>query len=204
MSNGTTGDDFEFQQGRRISEFPATPTFPAGTQLTLIADGVNYQMPLADFLSALNVTGVIESLGDGIPVYNNAGSVNQIRAIETLSGLFSQQGTSGNIQISDAMLTTLTTSSLHVTSATSEIIFCTVGGLQYEIDLHTFAATGDVVRIFSTASNATVKVVSTDGSDIIYRGAVVTGATGFILPQLRSITLRKAPSIWIQEDYDPA
>lgn len=196
--------DSELQQGRKISKFPGASVFQPGTALTFIAEGVNYKIPLADFLSSLNVSGVIESVGDGVPVYQSAGSVNQIRAIDALRGLYAEQGTSQNVEISDGHTTTLTSSTTFPVVNSSEIIFCTVSSTVYDITLNPGAVTGDLVRVFSTASTATVSVKTTNATNIIYRGAVVTGTTGFVMANLRSVTLRKAPNIWIQESYDPA
>ena len=72
-------------QGRRKSQFPGNTVIPADATLDFVSDGVNYKIPLADFLSALSVTGSIVQDGDvtGTPVLDVQGAVNLIRNLET-------------------------------------------------------------------------------------------------------------------------
>jgi len=76
-------------RGRKISEFPSATTLPANTEISFIADGVNYQIPLAEFQSSLGVTGTIVQDGDitGVPILDTQGSVNNIRNIESGAGI---------------------------------------------------------------------------------------------------------------------
>ncbi len=199
----TTTTTTLFNQGRKISNFPAQTALPGDAELTYVSGTVNYKITLADFQSSLGVTGTIVSLGDGLAIFNLSGSENQIRAIETLTGLVSAQGTSGNIEIADASLFTVTSSTVHVMAQSSEVVFCTTGGVDANIELNETAATGDRIEIYSTVGVTSVNVSTTDGTDIIYQGAIA-GSDTFTLAGLRSATLRKAPAVWVQESYDPA
>ncbi len=204
MSHDET-DFIDLSADRKISEFPAVTSFPSNTIVTLIADGVNYQMSLTDFQNAFSAVGTIASVGSGLPIYNAAGSVSQIRTLEAAPSLFAEQIEAGGIEISDGAPVTLTTSDTYTVVQDSENIFCTVGATAYDIELKSSAPVNSVVRIFSRQSGATIHVSSPDGSSIIYQGAFVVGVTGFDIDALRSITLRKLPgSNWTQESYDPA
>lgn len=75
--------------GRKISAFPALTSLPSDAVLTFISGGVNYQITLADFQTALSVTGSIVQDGDptGTPVLDVQGAVNIIRNLEAGSGI---------------------------------------------------------------------------------------------------------------------
>jgi len=74
---------------RQISDFLSQASLPSDTQLTYISGGVNYRISLSDFIASIGVTGTIVQDGDplGTPVLNTAGSVNNIRNLESGSGI---------------------------------------------------------------------------------------------------------------------
>lgn len=78
-------------QGRKKSLFPGHTGIPAGTIFDFVSGGVNYKIPIADLLTALNVTGSIEQDGDplAVPVLDVQASQHFIRNLEmsTSSGL---------------------------------------------------------------------------------------------------------------------
>jgi len=76
-------------QGRRISNFPANTAIPGDSVLSFVSGGTNFQITLADFLAALNVTGAIAQVGSPIstPVLDKQGTVNNIRNLENGSGV---------------------------------------------------------------------------------------------------------------------
>jgi hypothetical protein len=74
-------------QGRKISRFPTQSAIPADASLTYIAGGVNYQIPLSEFLASIGISGTIENLGPGTPVLDIAGGANRIRSIEGINGI---------------------------------------------------------------------------------------------------------------------
>lgn len=76
-------------RGRKISGFPSSTTLPTDAVFDFVSAGSNYQIPLASFQTALNVTGSIVQDGDitGIPVLDTQGSVNNIRNIEPGAGI---------------------------------------------------------------------------------------------------------------------
>lgn len=86
-------------QGRRISEFPGIATIQDSDQITYISNGVNFRMNYGDFLATLGVTGTIVSLGDGTPVLDVQGSINNIRAIEGGSGIKTQTGATDSVLV---------------------------------------------------------------------------------------------------------
>jgi len=197
--NGTL---FGRAQSRKISQFPADTVLPSDTQLTFIADGTNFRISVADFLTALNVTGSIASLGDGLQIYNLSGTVNNIRAFNAVTGLFAQQGTSGNIEIFDAFSKTIIDATTYVMVQTSEVVYCTSEAVPANIELLASAPTDSKIEIHNDSASQVCNISTTDASTIIRQGA--SAGTSFVLPALRSITLRKAPSLWSQTDYDPA
>ncbi len=193
-------DDFDINTDRKISTFPATTTFPTNTIVTLVADGVNYQMTLADFQSQFSAVGTIASVGTGLPIYNASGSVSQIRTIEALRGLYAEQIESAGIEISDGLTVTLTSTTAHICAQTSEIIFCAGANIVHNVTLLPSAATGSLVRIYTTIATASVKFITSDASNLIIAGASSSGATGKTMSGFRTITLRKTPSNWMQEN----
>ena len=74
-------------QGRRKSTFPADTGIPSDAYLDFVAGGANYRISLANFLSALNVTGTIVQSGDttAVPILDPQGTVNKIRNLEASS-----------------------------------------------------------------------------------------------------------------------
>lgn len=199
--SGDSGDSTaDPSQGRKISEFPADTVLPADTELSFISDSTNFKITLANFLTALNVTGSIASIGDGIPLYTLAGSVNQIRALETLTGLYSEQGTSGNVEISDGFIKTITDDTPYQVIQSSEVIFCETVSEDAFVTLRASPQTGDLVRLFNTGTSQDIQVFSSGSENLIYQGT--STATGLTIGPLRSVTFRRAPAVWIQENYD--
>jgi len=76
-------------RGRKISEFPADTTLPANTEISFVADGVNYRITLADFQASIGVTGTIVQDGDvtSVPILDVQGAINNIRNIEAGAGI---------------------------------------------------------------------------------------------------------------------
>ena len=74
-------------QGRKKSLFPAHSEIPSSATLDFVSGGVNYQISLADFLTALNVTGSIVQDGNslGVPILDTQAAVNNIRNLEVSS-----------------------------------------------------------------------------------------------------------------------
>lgn len=87
--------------GRKISGFPALTSLPSDAVLTFISGGVNYQITIADFQSALAVTGSIVQDGDptGTPVLDVQGSVNNIRNLEDGPGITTSVSAQNGITI---------------------------------------------------------------------------------------------------------
>ena len=89
--------------GRRKSQFPADTGIPSGATFDFVASGANYKITYANFLTALNVTGSIEQIGDvtGTPILDTQGTVNYIRNLNpvTNSGLSIEVNADGGVDI---------------------------------------------------------------------------------------------------------
>lgn len=81
MSNGS--------EGRKISQFVQQTSVPSGSFFSFIYNGTNYKIGDSDFYAALGVTGTLEQKGDplGTPILNTAGTVNEIRNLESGPGV---------------------------------------------------------------------------------------------------------------------
>jgi len=90
---------------RKISQFNQQTAIPSGSYFSFIYNGQNYKVLDTDFYSALGVTGTLEQAGDplGIPILNKAGTVNQIRNIESGPGVNASLSVEGGIQLSSAV-----------------------------------------------------------------------------------------------------
>jgi len=71
-------------QGRKKSTFPGDTVIPSGATFDYVHNGVNIKIPIANLLTALNVTGSIVQAGDplAVPVLEKQGSVHKIRNLE--------------------------------------------------------------------------------------------------------------------------
>lgn len=94
----------ERSQGRRISEFPATGAIQDSDEITFISQGSNFRMTYADFLATLGVTGSIVAKGDGTPVLDTQGTINNIRDIEGGSGIKTQTSPDDGVLVSHDFL----------------------------------------------------------------------------------------------------
>ncbi len=76
-------------QGKRKSDFPALDNIPADASFDFVSAGTNYKIPIADFLTSLNVSGTVVQDGaiTGVPILDPQGTVNNIRNIEPGAGI---------------------------------------------------------------------------------------------------------------------
>lgn len=86
-------------KGVRKSDFPSKTTLPSALFLDFVVDGANFRISLADFQTALNVTGTIVQLGTGTPVLRVSDSVNEIRDIIAGAGISVKVDASENVEI---------------------------------------------------------------------------------------------------------
>ncbi len=88
-------------QGRMKSKFPAIENIPSDATFDFVSKGVNYKIPIMDFLTSLNVTGSIEQDGSatGAPVLDKQGSVHKIRNIESGPGVYASISAENGITI---------------------------------------------------------------------------------------------------------
>jgi hypothetical protein len=75
--------------GRKISSFNSTTALASANTITLLVDGANVNISVADFAAALGLTGTMSQLGDptGTPILTKVGLDNQIRNLENGPGV---------------------------------------------------------------------------------------------------------------------
>lgn len=88
-------------KGVRKSDFPSKTTLPSALFLDFVVDGANFRISLADFQTALGVTGTIVQLGDSgdTPVLRKSGAVNEIRNIAAGAGISTKVDASESLEI---------------------------------------------------------------------------------------------------------
>ena len=89
-------------RGIKKSKFIAKTVIPSDATFDFVSNGENFKITIADFLTALNVTGSIVQVGDALdqPVLDIQGSVNGIRNLRAGTGVTITQHASGSIEIS--------------------------------------------------------------------------------------------------------
>jgi hypothetical protein len=136
---------------RKISNFTAQTSVPSGSYFSFIFNGQNFKILDNNFYSSLGVTGTIVQKGDplGAPVLNKAGSVNEIRNIESGSGVQATVSPQGGVLL-DHRFTAKTTGFPILTdvSADNPVIRSIQQGAGIQIlednDVLTISATGTV------------------------------------------------------------
>lgn len=186
--------DTSRSNGRKISEFPAVTTLPDGGFITLVAGSLNEKMSVADFLAQINVTGSFENVGSGLQLYNLNGSVNEIRAIGSSGSVTSKVGGSGNIEIADGDVVTITDATPYTVTNNSENVIFTGSGANSLI-LNGSAGVGDVTRVYFPSSAGTLNISTADSSTFIFNGQTggALNAQALFAGSFRKIT----SSIWM-------
>lgn len=89
-------------QGLRKSNFPGKTIIPADATLDFVSGKTNFKIPIADFLTALGVTGSIIQVGDSgdVPVLDDQGSVKGIRNISPGFGIAALIDAQNSLEIS--------------------------------------------------------------------------------------------------------
>lgn len=101
-SNGDANNNQSTRnQGQKKSTFPAQSTIPSDAFFDFVSNGHNIKISIADFLTALGVTGSLaQSSANGSPVLDDQGSVKVIRNILAGFGISTQIDGENNIEIS--------------------------------------------------------------------------------------------------------
>ena len=88
--------------GVKQSDFTAQTSIPSGSYLGFFANGYNYKISYANFISGLGVTGTIVQDGavTGTPVLDVQGTVNNIRNLEDGAGIVTNVSAENGIEIS--------------------------------------------------------------------------------------------------------
>jgi len=171
-------------QGRKKSEFVGKTTVEAGGYLDYVVNGYNYRIAYTDFLSGLGVTGTIVQEGavTGSPILDVDGTINNIRNIESGSGILANVSASNGVEIKhNFTASAVGTPVLLSTTATSPIVASLVAGSG--IALAVSGTTG--IEISSVANaiyaqstmhgNSTATTISVAGTSVLAAGTWVTG-----------------------------
>ncbi len=87
--------------GKKISEFLSNSTIPLNAELTFILNNTNFRITFQDFLSFLNVTGTIDTVGEGTQILQTpVVGANLIRALEAVAGVKVEVSITNGIKIS--------------------------------------------------------------------------------------------------------
>jgi hypothetical protein len=169
--------------GVKQSDFTAQTTILAGSYLGFFANGYNYKITYANFLSGLGVTGSIAQDGavTGTPVLDIQGTVNYIRNLEDGSGIVTNVSAENGITIAHNFTVNTTGEPLmQDISAASPMFVSLVGGTGIAV-----ATVGDTIEISSTesasfasvsmAGNATATVIASTATPVKVAGTFVVG-----------------------------
>lgn len=101
-SNGDANNNQHTRnQGIKKSRFPAQSTIPSDATFDFVSNGHNIKITIADFLTALGVTGALaQSSANGSPVLDDQGAVKVIRNILPGFGISTSIDGENNIVIS--------------------------------------------------------------------------------------------------------
>ena len=88
-------------QGIKKSNFPAQTIIPGDATFDFVSAGHNFKITIADFLTALGVTGSIQQVGDSsdVPVLDDQGPVKGIRNIAAGFGISAQVDAQNSLEI---------------------------------------------------------------------------------------------------------
>jgi hypothetical protein len=169
--------------GVKQSDFTAQTTILAGSYLGFFANGYNYKITYANFLSGLGVTGSIAQDGavTGTPVLDIQGTVNYIRNLEDGSGIVINVSAENGITIAHNFTVNTTGEPLmQDISAASPMFVSLVGGTGIAV-----TTVGDTIEISSTesasfasvsmAGNATATVIASTATPVKVAGTFVVG-----------------------------
>ena len=151
---------------KKISDFPASTTLPGDTELTFVADGVNYKIDLASFNTALGVTGTLSQEGDvlGIPILNTQGADNFIRNIEPGIGIAAEISAEGGIALSTSITSSTAGAPVLKIGADNSVVgvgFIAGGGISISAD----SGTGDITVSNTDAPTSTKTVIVSGVAD---------------------------------------
>lgn len=173
-------------QGRKKSQFVAKTTVEAGGYFDYVVNGYNYRIAYTDFIGGLGVTGTIVQEGavTGAPILDVDGTINNIRNIESGSGILANVSTSNGVEIKHNLTASAVgTPVLLSATATSPIIASLVAGSG--ISLAVSGTTGieissvanDIYAQSTMHGNATNTVISVAGTAVLAAGTWVVGLT---------------------------
>lgn len=172
-------------QGRKISNFPAATTIPAGSFLTYVSGSTNYKISSANLLTALGVTGTISPAGSvtSTPVLQTAGSAYTIRSLEDGNGIICSVSPDNGITISNNFTQEGSFTALVSSFSVASPVFASLKGgtgisLSKASNIITISATGDQpFGIVTLHGNSTATTISGTASDARISGTWVGGDT---------------------------
>jgi len=172
-------------QGRKKSEFVQQSTVLANSYLDYVVNGTNYKIAYNDFVTGLGVTGTIVQEGavTGTAILDVDGTINQIRNLESGSGIVTSVSAENGAKISHNF--TANTDGLPIllnTTAASPTIASIVAGSGISV-----TAVNDAgIQITSIADeiyaqvvlhgNATATAITTQDTPVKVAGTFITDA----------------------------
>jgi predicted secreted protein len=179
--------------GVKQSDFTAQTSIPSGSFLGFFANGYNYKISYANFLSGLGVTGTIVQDGavTGTPVLDVQGTVNNIRNLEDGAGIVTNVSAENGITIAHnftvdttgepLMLNISDPSPTFVSLVAGTGINITTSGDTIEIEAQQAAIYGQVYM----QGNSTATVIASTATPVLVAGTWTvdlqgsfTGTTG--------------------------
>lgn len=172
-------------QGRKISNFPASTTVPAGAYFAFISGSTNYKIAKSDFLTAMGATGTLVAAGSGsaTPVLSTAGSVYTIRGLENGNGITCSVSASDGITIDNNFTQEGSYTALVSSFSVASPVFASLkGGTGISIskasNIITISATGTLPHaIVTMQGNSTATTISGSASPALASGTWVPGDT---------------------------
>jgi len=172
-------------QGRKISNFPADTTVPAGAYFTFVSGSTNYKISKANFLTAMGATGTLVAAGSGTatPVLSAAGSVYTIRGLENGNGITCSVSANNGITIANNFTQEGSYTALVSSFAVASPVFASLKGgtgisLGKASNIITISATGDLPHaIVTMQANSTATTINGTAAPVLAAGTWVGGDT---------------------------
>lgn len=172
-------------QGRKISNFPADTTVPAGAFFTFISGSTNYKISKANFLTAMGATGTLVAAGSGsaTPVLSTSGSTYTIRGLENGNGITCSVSADNGITISNNFTQEGSYTALVSSFAVASPVFASLKGgtgisLSKSSNIITISATGSLpYGIVTMQGNTTATTINGTASPVLTSGTWAAGST---------------------------
>lgn len=173
-------------QGRKKSEFVQQSTVLANSYLDYVVNGTNYKIAYNDFVTGLGVTGTIVQEGavTGTAILDVDGTINQIRNLESGSGIITSVSAENGAKISHNF--TANADGLPIllnTTAASPTIASIVAGSGISVaainegGIQITSIANDIYAQVSMHDNTTLTTINTINVPVKAAGTFVTNGT---------------------------